>query len=137
MYKTNQRQMWLQRAICRVGENGQIGKTVWKINPKQNEIAAISKVKPSILKQIQIKLMVAKSVFKDNYILFVFKRGCPKRAPSYCLNKVGFVTRSFSVYINRTYNWHYCDCIFFECCCFLANIIVFILFVVLNIIFYD
>jgi hypothetical protein len=46
-------------AGCEVGENGQIGQTVWKINSKQKDTAAVSKVKPSELKQIQIKLMVA------------------------------------------------------------------------------
>jgi hypothetical protein len=63
--KTNRRQIWLQRAICRVGENGQIGKTVWKINLKRKDTAAISKVNPSLLKHIQIKLMVFKSVYKN------------------------------------------------------------------------
>ena len=72
--KSIQRQVGLQYAGRGVGENGQIGKTVWKINPKQNETAAISKVKPSILKQIQIKLMVAKSVFIDINIHCVQKR---------------------------------------------------------------
>ena len=79
--KTNRRQIWLQSAICRVGENGQIGKTVWKINPKQNETVAISKVKPSILKQIQIKLMVAKSVFIDINIHLCSKEGVPQGHP--------------------------------------------------------
>jgi hypothetical protein len=77
--KMNRRQIWLQSAICRVGENGQIGKTVWKINPKQNETAAISKVKPSILKQIQIKLMVDKSVFIDINIHLCSKEGVSDR----------------------------------------------------------
>jgi len=39
--------MWLQEAICVVGENGQIGKTIWKINPKWKDTAVVSKVKPS------------------------------------------------------------------------------------------
>ena len=75
-------------ATCRVGENGQTGQTIWKINLKQNARAAISKVKPSLLKQIQIKLMVAKSVLKDFNIKMCSKRGCPKRAPSYCFYMV-------------------------------------------------
>jgi hypothetical protein len=86
--KTNRRPIGLQEAIRGVGENGQIGQTVWKINPKQKAGAAISKVKPSILKQIQIKLRVAKSVLKDFNIKMCSKRGCPKRAPSYCLYMV-------------------------------------------------
>jgi len=81
--------MWLQKTIRGVGENGQIGQTVWKINPKQKAGAAISKVNPSLLKQIQIKLRVAKSVLKDLNIKMCSKRGCPKRASSYCLNKFG------------------------------------------------
>jgi len=32
----------LQDALCGVGENGQIGKTVWKINLKQIATAAVS-----------------------------------------------------------------------------------------------
>jgi hypothetical protein len=63
--KTNQRQIRLQKAICGVRENGQIANTVWKINLKQKERkkerkkerAEIGKVKPSILKHIQIKLV--------------------------------------------------------------------------------
>jgi hypothetical protein len=39
---TNQRQIGLQDAIRGVRENGQIGKTVWKINLKQNATAAVS-----------------------------------------------------------------------------------------------
>jgi hypothetical protein len=32
--ENERRPMWLQEAIHGVGENGQIGQTVWKINPK-------------------------------------------------------------------------------------------------------
>jgi len=36
------------KEICGVGENGQIAKTVWKINLKQKATAVVGKVKPSI-----------------------------------------------------------------------------------------
>ena len=86
--ENERRPIGLQEAIRGVGENGQTGQTIWKINLKQNARAAISKVKPSVLKQIQIKLMVAKSVLKDFNIKMCSKRGCPKRAPSYCFYMV-------------------------------------------------
>jgi len=38
--------------------NRKTGKTVRKINLKRKDETAVSKVKPSLLKQIQIKLMV-------------------------------------------------------------------------------
>ena len=67
--KSIQRQVGLQYAGRGVGENGQIGKTVWKINLKRKDTAAISKVNPSLLKHIQIKLMVFKTVYKNRNIL--------------------------------------------------------------------
>jgi hypothetical protein len=42
--------------------NGKTGNAVWKIKTKWNDTAAVGKVKPSLLKHIQIKLMVDKSV---------------------------------------------------------------------------
>lgn len=70
--------MWLRKANCEVGENGQIGKTVWKINLKRNDTTAVSKVKPSELKHIQIKLMVVNQYSKISTLYFVFKEGAVK-----------------------------------------------------------
>jgi len=52
------------------GVNGKTGKIVRKINLKRKNSTAVSKVKPSLSKQIQIKLMVFKSVYKDINMLF-------------------------------------------------------------------
>ena len=53
------------RCYSGTGANGKTAKTVRKINLKRKDITAISKVKPSLLRQIQIKLMVDESVHKD------------------------------------------------------------------------
>ena len=73
--------MWLRKANCEVGENGQIGKTVWKINLKRNDTTAVSKVKPSELKTYPNQTHGGKSVFEDINIIFRVQRGCCKRHP--------------------------------------------------------
>ncbi len=71
--------------LCGVGENGQIDKTIWKINLKQKRNAAVRRVNTGKLQPIKIKLMVAKSVFKDFNIHFMYKERASKRMPSYCI----------------------------------------------------
>jgi len=54
------------------------GETVMKINKKRNVGAMLSKVKPSLIKQIQIKLMVVNQYFKISTIYFMFQEGVCK-----------------------------------------------------------
>jgi len=99
--KSIQRQVGLQYAGRGVRENGQIGKTVWKINLKRKDTAAISKVNPSLLKHIQIKLMVFKSVYKNRNIL-TSKEGVVKDTLFLFLGRiqknVQFIHLQFTIY---------------------------------------
>ena len=60
------------------GANRKTGKTVRKVNLKRKDTAAVNKVKPSLLKHIQIKLMVVNQYTKISTIYFVFKEGAVK-----------------------------------------------------------
>jgi hypothetical protein len=99
---------WLQEAIREVGENGQVGKTGRKINLKHKNTAAISKVKPSIFKHIQIKLMVVNQYSKISTIYFVIKEGAVK-STLLLYKKVGLPT--FFVSINRKLRYYEYFCI--------------------------
>jgi hypothetical protein len=54
------------------------GETVMKINKKRKVGATLSKVKPSLIEQIQIKLMVVNQYFKISTIYFMFQEGVCK-----------------------------------------------------------
>jgi len=54
------------------------GETVMKINKKRKVGATLSKVKPSLIKQIQIKLMMVNQYFKISTIYFMFQEGVCK-----------------------------------------------------------